>query len=783
MKVTYNWLKEFVHFDLSPRELANKLTLAGPEVAGIKKVGVDKENSSQILLTKVIEVKNHPQSELLKLVSVSAQKNNYSIVSNSKNLEKGHFVVLGLPGTVLPNGQEIKEAVIKDEKSEGMLLAKEHLNLEEKSADIWILGKEEKNALSLFAAYSEEDFILEIELTANRSDCLSVIGIAREISAITGKELHLPKTEIPATIEDIPNIEIRERNSCPRYSARILKKIEIKDSPDWMKKRLELCGIRPINNVVDVTNYVLLEYGHPMHAFDLDKLEGKKIIVRSASAGEHFKTLDGQDHTLSKEMLVIADGKKTVALAGVMGGENSEILDSTKDILLESAYFDPLSIRKTSRKTGIKTESSYRFERTADWGVTVSALERATELLQATCSPQISKIHDEYVNIFKDTIINVKADFISSKIGVDLSLKEIESILKRLLFSILAKREDSLEVKVPTYRSDISKSIDIVEEVARIYGYNNIPQNSFKPAIDITSLSPRKDIQEKLREILPAQGFTEIYQTTFTNEEELKKFLSYGQDVLKLQNPLSNDASLLRNYLFCGLLKTCDYNVKTAYRDNIRLFEIGRTFTKKKDGDSEAQKIGLILYGKDENYYKASGIVEWITKMAGGKNLSYKNAALPFLHPANSALVFLDNTPLGFVGELHPDISQKLDLRYPVYIAELELLPLDQAINQSQEIKPFSKFPPVSRDISLVVDDPVMGRDLMQTIETFHPWIVNARFVDLFQNLQLGVNKKSLTFSITFQNLEKTLNDKEVNDVMEKLIEKLSSQYKAYLRG
>jgi phenylalanyl-tRNA synthetase beta chain len=783
MKVTYNWLKEFVNIDIPVKELAEKLTLAGPEVVAIKKTGIDKDNAAKILLGKTAEVKNHPQSENLKICTISAHKASYQVITNSKNIEKGAYVVLALPGTKLLSGMEIKEAEMKGEKSQGMLLAKEHLNLEEKSQDIWILGKNDKAAKTLFEQYTQEDYVLEIELTANRSDCLSIIGIAREVAAMTDKDLNVPKSQIQETLEDVPPVEIKDKELCPRYSARILKGVQVMDSPEWLKRKLELCGIRPINNIVDATNYVLLEYGHPMHSFDLDRLEGREIKVRKAHKNEKFKTLDSQEHTLNEEMLVITDAKKAVALAGIMGGENSEILSTTKDILLESAYFDPISIRRTAKKLGLKTESSYRFERTADWGITVAALERATEIILTTCTPQVSKIRDEYINIIKDKVVTVKTDFIASKIGIEITQKQIEGILKRLKFAIVGKREDALETKVPSFRSDISKSIDIVEEVARIYGYNNIPATSFKPRVDVESLRPVKEIKDKVREVLGGIGFTEVYNYSFTNEQEMSVYDAMEDNVLKLQNPLSQDASLMRNYLFGGLLKTIDFNVKTAYRNDIKIFELGRTFVGEKNSYLETRKAGIALFGSEYSYYSISGIAEMLLKKMGKKPVEFRKISRKFLHPVNSAEIFFDGKPVGFLGEIHPDIIEKLGLRNPVYAAEIETQTLSDALNEPIQLKQIGKFPPTTRDISLVIGENILAREVMMEIEKAHPLIRQIEYVDLFKGVQVGPDKKSVTFNITFQSAERTLTDAEVNEAMNILIEKTKARFQAELRS
>ena len=415
MIVTYNWLREYVDFSITIKELAEKLTSMGPEVALIKPLGITKENKELILFSKVKSIKPHPKQDTLKIVNVSFIGGSAIVITNSPNVEKGDHVVYAKPGAKI-GGIEVSEKEIKGIKSEGMLIAKEHLNLEEKSHDIWIMDGNEKEAKEEFDVYVAEDYSIEVELTANRSDCLSIIGIAREVAAMLDLELKVNKPEINEDLEESPDITVENKNLCPRYTSRILKNIEVKNSPAWIRRKLEVCGIRAINNIVDATNYVQLEYGHPTHSFDLNRLAGEKIVVKTAEDGEVFTTLDSKEHELTDEMLVICDGERSVALAGIMGGENSEIFEGTANVLLESAYFDPISIRTTSKQLDIKTESSYRFERTADWGITKTVLDRLTELICLTTNPKVSHTTDAYASYFKDTIINIKAGYISQKL-------------------------------------------------------------------------------------------------------------------------------------------------------------------------------------------------------------------------------------------------------------------------------------------------------------------------------------------------------------------------------
>ncbi|OHD53913.1 MAG: phenylalanine--tRNA ligase subunit beta [Spirochaetes bacterium GWF1_51_8] len=780
MLVTYNWLKEFVDIPMYPNELGERLTMQGLEVASVRKVGIDLTKNPLIGVAKIVSLEKHPKADNLTICKVGDDKK--VVVTNSPNVAKGDFVVYAQPGALLPNGITVKETKIKEQVSEGMLLPKEYLQIEDKSADIWILGKDAKSAEVEFRIFVEEDYVLEIELTANRSDCLSVLGVAREVAAMLGKPLKLHNPMVNENLNTEPDIEITERTLCPRYTSRILTGIEVRESPSWVKRRLSLCGLRPINNIVDATNYVLLELGHPTHAFDLNRLDGKKIIVRSAKKGETITALDGTECRLTTENLVIADEKKAVAIAGVMGGANSEILENTKDLLLESAYFDPVSIRRTSAALKIKSEASYRFERTADWGITPIALDRICEIIMVSSPAKVSRMVDRYVSIIKDKVVTIKDGYISEKLGVQLALKDVEEYLKRLQFQIMVKRENSLEVKIPSFRSDVARAIDLAEEIARIYGYNSIPETSFRAPTVLQGLGEVKDIKSKIREILTGIGFSEVYNYSFMDPADLQKFRIMNKSVIPLENPMAQDASLLRNYLFMGLVKNIEYNEKSAYRHSSRFFEIGNIFKHEQDY-SESERLCFAVWGKDESYETLLGIAEMLLTRLGTGALDFKKAEFDFTHPENCSIVFSDDKKLGFLGELHPDIQDEIDLRYPVYFVEFNLAVLEDIFSTPIEIKPIGKFPPTDRDISLVVDEKILARDVLNTILSFNEWIKKVEFVDLYSGGQIGGDKKSLTYSILFQSGEKTLSDTEVNQVMDDLVKKLEKQFEAELRS
>lgn len=784
MIVTYNWLKEYVDMNLSPQELRTRLTQMGPEVVSVTPIGIHEENKDKIVLAKVLKVASHPKLAHLKVVTVDALKDGV-LVTNSPQVEEGDFVVWAKPGATV-GGMTVGEKNFSGTVSKGMLIAKEHLGLEAKSSDIWILGKEAGFAKEAFKVYTEADYRIEVELTANRSDCLSVIGIAREIAAMLGLSLKMPViVDNFKKLAEMPDITIEERKLCPRYSGRIVRGVKVMPSPAWMAKRLEVCGIRSINNVVDATNYVLLEFGHPTHAFDLDLLDGKKIVVRRAGDGETLTTLDGETHTLNEDVLVIADGKKAVALAGIMGGENTEIRETTTNVLLESAFFDPIAIRQTAKRYGIRTESSYRFERTADYGVTVTVIQRLTQLLGLTVPDiQVSEIRDEYPLPFKEKVVSLSTEFVNTYLGLELETDEVEGYLSRLGFTIMKSLDDGCEVRVPSFRSDVSRPVDLVEEIARVYGYNNIPTRLFKPPVDVEAMQKPGRFEYTLRPIMRSLGYSEVFNFTFTSEELLSRFGLVSDTLVKLRNPLSSDASVLRPYLTPQMVETLDRNIRRTYREHFLFYEIGKTFSQKGKAVESWEKscVALLRYGKGGDVYDVMAEVERLVKMQGEWIVDVLPANIPFLHPLNSALFEVDGKVLGFAGELHPDVVESFELRYPAYVAELDMGVLEGLKKPFGRLEEIPTMPPIPRDISVVVDRGVPGRKLMNAIKLAHPLIRQVEFTDVYVGPQLPSGKKSVTFSFLVQEKDRTLTDEEANAIRDEVVELLRKSFGAELR-
>ncbi|MCX7883215.1 MAG: phenylalanine--tRNA ligase subunit beta [Brevinematales bacterium] len=784
MIVTYNWLKEYVDMKISPQELRGRLTQMGPEVVAVTPIGIHEENKDKIFLAKVLKVETHPKLAHLKVVSLDVLKKGV-VITTSPHVSEGDFVVWAKPGAIL-GGATVSEKSFSGISSVGMLLAKEHLGLEAKSSDIWILGKDASQAKDIFMVYTEADYRIEVELTANRSDCLSVIGIAREIAAMLDVPLKMPViVEGGKKIAEMPDITIEERKLCPRYSGRIIRGVKVGPSPAWIARRLEVCGIRSINNVVDATNYVLLEYGHPTHAFDLDLLEGKKIVVRRAEDGETLTTLDGETHTLNEDVLVISDGKRAVALAGIMGGENTEIRETTKNVLLESAFFDPISIRQTAKRYGIRTESSYRFERTADYGITVTVIQRLTHLLSLSLPDiQVSEIRDEYPQPFKEKVVSLSTEFVNNYLGIELETDEMEKYLERLGFTIMKSLDDGCEVRVPSFRSDISRPVDLVEEIARVYGYNNIVPKLFKPPVDVEAMQKPGRFEYILRPTMRSLGYSEVYNFTFTSEELLERFGWANDDFVKLRNPLSSDAAILRPSLIPQMVETLDRNIRRTYRESFLLYEIGKTFTKKGNTPEMWEKncLAFLRYGVGGDVYDITAEVERLVRMQGESMVDVLSAKLPFLHPRNSALFEVEGKILGFAGELHPAVGEVFEFRYPVYVAEVDINVLEGLKKPLTRLEEIPTMPPIPRDISVVVDKEVPGRKLMNAIKMAHPLIKQVAFADVYVGPQLPSGKKSLTFSFVVQAKDKTLTDEEANAIRDEVVELLRKTFGAELR-
>lgn len=801
MKFTLNWLKEYIDFDLSPEELSHNLTMAGLEVEDVIYQGKGLEN---VVAAQITELTPHPDAEKLSLCKVTDGENTYPIVCGATNMKAGDKVALAKIGAKLPpgpkfeDGLKIKKAKIRGEVSEGMLCAENELGLGEESDGIIILSESAKVGNAIVDELGINDIVFEVGITPNRPDCLNLIGVAREVAALTAKTVRHPKSEITEEGENISNlakVELLDPEKCPRYSCRVIKNVKIGPSPDWLKRRIEASDIRSINNVVDITNFVLLELGQPLHAFDYDLLEDNKIVVRAAENGETITTLDEVERKLSSEDLLICDGKRPVALAGVMGGANSEVSEKTTNILLESAYFDPVTVRKTSKATGLRSESSYRFERGIDPNRVTTALNRAAELIRELAGGEIATdLIDEYPSTIEPAEVSISLDKANKFLGTEIKADELTKIANGLEFENLSSDNDVFTFRIPTFRVDITREIDLIEELARLYGYDKIPTTLPAVTMKTDNLNINKFVQDNFKQVLISSGFFEVINYSFEDHELLSLFDK--TDVIKILNPITTDSSVMRTSLVPGILKNAVLNLNHQEQD-LRLFEIGRVYIPNENSElpKEIRKIAATatgtrmpeFWGKEEfDFFDFKSILEKGFQILNiWDDVEIHNAdQVGFLHPGKSGKFSINNEEIGYMGELHPDLTEKLGISKNIYVLEIDLDKIAAFSKESKKVfSPLPKFPSVRRDISLIVDDSIPVGGILDEIEKIGSNLIEeAEIFDVYTGEHLDQGKKSVAVSLQLRAKDKTLTEEEVNKVQEKTLKKLGLALGAELR-
>lgn len=795
MKISYNWLKELVDFDWTPEQLADKLTMSGLETESILPMveGLDK-----IVVGKVEKTEKHPSSDKLSVCLVNVGSKKLQIVCGAPNVQTGQFVPVALVGAILPDGMQIKSDEIKKVKSEGMLCSEKELGLGEEKDGIMVLENGLQAGISLKTALGLDDWILDVDLTPNRPDCLSMLGIAREISALTGSPIRKPKIEIIESSEQISSyvrIEIEDKIACPRYTARIVKSVNIAPSPFWLKRKLLAVGIRPINNVVDIGNLVMMELGHPLHAFDYALFSTKKIAVKKAKENERFITLDGVERKLNQDVLLITDGKNGVAIAGIMGGMESEISSYTKDVLIESAYFDPRTIRRGRMKLGISTESSYRFERGADPNITEMAVNRAASLIKQIAGGEILKgVADTYPNPIIPLKLDLRPKRVNQILSISLSAQEMSKILNSLDLKTKDKG-NSLEVEAPTFRPDLTREIDLIEEIARIYGYDKIGIASNAGGSLLTEIIVEEKLQRKVKNLLIGKGFFEIVTNNLVHPKLLNK-INPEYEPLALRNPLSEEMSVLATSLAYGMLSIIAHN-KNHKQNDLKLFELGKIILpKEKDKlPLEKQSLCLALSGKrkpmqwgeshkDEvDFFDLKGIIEEIFESIGVAKLEVSPNKKSLFEP-DCSLSFLANRELiGFCGEISKEILDDFDIKDKVFLAELDFELLAKLTPFEISYVALPKFPDSKRDLAILVDQDVLSQEVEKTIREVGKELVDeVALFDVYQGKQIPKEKKSLAYSISYRLPERTLTDKEIETAHQNIINQLKKEFKAELR-
>ena len=801
MKVTYNWLKDFVDFDLSPDKLADLLTMLGLEVEGMESLGGGMDD---VVVAVVEEKAQHPNADKLSLCRVNDGGQILSVVCGAQNFKSGDKVALARIGAVLPGDFKIKRSKIRGEESFGMLCSEKELGLADDSEGIMVLPDELPLGIPLFDALGLKDTVFEIGLTPNRADCLSVIGIAREIAAKSGKKVGYPGhgvVEGTKEIHDVASVEIADPDMCPRYTARLITGCTIGASPAWLVNRLCAVGMRSINNVVDITNYVLMEYGHPLHAFDFDFLSGGKIVVRKAADGECFKTLDGQERSLQSSDLTIRDGGKAVALAGIMGGENSEVTGTTRNILLESAYFDPSTIRRTAKRLGLRTEASHRFERGADVNILVKALDRAATLIADLAGGTVARgIIDVHPKKTEPVTIRFRQERAEKILGVSLPLEEVVRHFHHLEFSCEIQEPGVLAVTVPSFRVDIEREIDLIEELARLVGYEKVPVTMPKVRIFSDRPTAHQKLEKKVKELLVAHGLSEVINYSFISAASFDKILlaegDYRRDCLKILNPLTDEQGVMRTTMLPGLLETAARNASFRNLD-LQIFEMRRVYLPRKGSELPEEPLfvsGFITGGrfpegwnqaKEEiDFYDLKGIVENIYSELGIDAVGYASSDVDcFYHPGKACSLYLGENRIGSLGEIHPTVQENYGLEKPGYYFEMDFEKLVAAGTELVSAVTPSRFPDTFRDIAMLVKDDMDAETVLETIrQTKIRELKGVELFDLYKGANIPEGEKSLAVRVRYLSYEKTLADDEINAMHRKVIDNLTKKLGVTIR-
>ena len=799
MKVSFNWLKNYINKDdISVDEVVEKLTSSGLEVEEVLDQAKVYKN---FIIGYVAEHSKHPNAEKLSLCKVNDGANDFSVVCGAPNVTKGQKVVFAKIGAVVPtNGMEIKKVKIRGQESFGMLCSERELGLSENHDGIIVLGDDTQVGKDFSEFIGYDDFILDINITPNRADAFSHIGVCRDLAALFQTDLILPKNgskEIIAKATDFASVEIINNDACPRYVAKIVKGVTIKESPDWLKKKLKNIGLRPINNVVDVTNFVLHEIGQPLHAFDLDKLAGNKIVVRYAKENEKFVTLDSKERILTSTDLMICDAEKPVALAGVMGGENSEVTETTKNILIESAYFNPSVIRKTSKRLGLSTDASTRFERGCDPEIVIWAARRAADLIQKLGGGEIlSSEIDVYPNEIQKKIINLRNSRIEKIMGVAVPAETSKNILSNLGFTFKQQDGDNFTVEVPTFRPDIDREIDLVEEVARIYGFDKVPLIE-KINVTLDEKIDQTAFNDNLRNRLVALGLNEIISNSLLSKDIAEKF---GNSVSVL-NPQSAEMSNTRPSLLPGMLITISKNLKVREKD-LAFYEIGHTFIKKSneiksfDDIIEHEHLVIALTGtsnfsewfqeeKAVDFYDIKGIVKSVLDfIAPKKELKFQKVVTDSDNYEYGEESLSDSDKIVSYGKLKYDTAKLFDVNQNVFIADFDLTLLKDLKRKEKIFNDLLKFPKANRDLAFIFDKNISSKEIIDSIkDNCSELLKNVKLFDIFESESIGKNNISMAFGLEFYSSDRTLTEDEIDKEFWNVIEKIKIKFNAKLRG
>lgn len=794
MNLPMSWLADYTDItDITPKEYADRLTMTGSKVETVENLGKD---ITKVVVGEVITCEMHPDSDHLHVCSVDVGEGEpIQIVCGAPNVAVGQKVPVALNGSTLPGGIKIKKGKLRGVMSNGMICSHEELGIEpsrlgyEPEYGILVLPEDAQIGCDVKDLYGLNENVVEFEITSNRPDCFSIIGLARETAVSFRKKFNIPIpkfNENSGDINDMISVDISDKEKCKRYCARVVKNIKIGPSPKWMRERLEACGVRSINNIVDITNYVLLEYGQPMHAFDIRDIAGGKITIRCAENGEVIKTLDEQDRTLTNDDLVIADAERAIAIAGVMGGFNSEIKDDTTTVVFESATFDAASVRLTAQRVGLRTEASSRYEKGLDYNNTVPAINRACQLAQELCEAEIvTGLIDKMGHVDKAVQITFRPDKINAFLGTEISIEDMINILQSLEIRVDTK---SMTLFPPSFRPDLQAEADIAEEIARFYGYDIIPTTALRGETTKGGKTPEQKTEDRIGEILTSQGMYEIYTYTFQSPKMLDKLNipldSPLRNQVKIMNPLGEDTSVMRTTMAGSMLETLARNYN--YRNkSAKLFEIGKTYlpTSEKQLPDEPTTIMLGMYG-DVDFYNIKGVCEELFGQLHIEDVEFENVSSdPIYHPGRAAGMTVKGQKLGILGEVHPAVLRNFNIGIRAYICEINFDVLYNNANSNIKYTQLTKFPAVTRDFSILIDKITPVAAIEKVIKKAAGKLLSKlELSDVYTGVQIPKDKKSVMYKAEFKAADRSLTGEEADNLHNKIVKALAKEFDAELR-
>lgn len=796
MIVPMSWMKDYTDINVDLQKFIDEMIMTGTNVEGYEELG---EGIEKVVVGKILKIEKHPDADKLVVCQVDVgEEENIQIVTGAKNVEEGHYIPVALDGAILPE-MKIKKGKLRGIESCGMMCSVEELGYtaedfpEAPEDGIYIFQEDHAPGTDVKPLFGLDDVVVEYEITSNRPDCQGILGIAREAAITLGTEFRAPEVALKeageGNVTDYASVEVKEPALCPRYTARVATNVKIGPSPKWMRDRLLGAGLRPINNLVDITNFVMLEYGQPMHAFDLSTLEGNKIVVKKASAGEKFVTLDEEERQLDDTMLMICDANKPVAVAGVMGGENSKVVESATTILFESANFNGTSIRYTSKKLGLRTDSSAKFTKGLDPNNAILALNRACQLLEEMGAGDIVPgVIDEYPVKREEVKVKYDPASINALLGTDIEESYMVSIFNRIGCTV---DEANRTVTVPTFRSDISREADLAEEVVRFYGYNNIPTTLATGTATVGKRSLKQSIVGMAKIVMESYGLNEAMTYSFESPKVLD-LLGLKEDnelrqAITINNPLGEDFSMMRRQTVNGMLQALKTNYSRRV-ENVALYEVGKVYipdalpmTTLPD---EREKLTLGLYGKEVDFFSTKGAVEGLFERLGfNEKVSYAKSELEWLHPGRQANVLVDGEAIGYIGEVHPDVADRYEIETKAYVAVVDVPALVKNANFDKEFQPLPKYPAMTRDLAMLVKEDVLVGQIEDVIKRYGgKFLVDISLFDVYQGEQIEAGHKSVAYKVTFRSMDKTLKEKEVTKQINKILFGLEKELEVTLR-